>query len=285
MQLATFSAGGAPRVGLIAGDRVIELGRHLEAAPADMLELMERWPRLRERLRALAERRGDYALGDVRLHAPVLRPRKIFAIGLNYADHCAESGLARPEEQTWFCKAVTALNGPYDPIELPPVSVQLDHECELVAVIGKRCRNVPREHAREAIFGYCVGNDVSVRDWQLRTTQWVLGKSFDTHAPVGPWITTADCVDPHTLDIRCLVNSEVRQHSNTRNLIFDCFAQVEHLSKVMTLEPGDLLFTGTCGGVGAAHRPPRWLRAGDRVRVEIERLGAIENTVEAAPQA
>lgn len=284
MQFATFSIGAVARVGLVAGDRVIELGRHLESPPADMLELIERWPSLKAPLGALAEREGDYALSDVRVHAPVPQPRKIFAIGLNYADHCAESGLPRPDEQTWFCKAVSALNGPYDPVELPAVSEQLDHECELVAVIGRRCRNVPRARAREVIFGYCAGNDVSVRDWQLRTTQWVLGKSFDTHAPVGPWITTADCVDPHALDIRCLVNGEVRQKSNTRNLIFDCFAQVEHLSKAMTLEPGDLLFTGTCGGVGAAHRPPRWLQAGDRVRVEIEQLGAIENVVQAAPR-
>lgn len=130
------------------------------------------------------------------------------------------------------------------------------------------------------IFGYCVGNDVSVRDWQLRTSQFTLGKSFDTHAPFGPWLVTADDIeDPHQLGIRCFVNDEKRQDSNTDQLIFDCFQQIEHLSKVMTLEPGDVIFTGTPGGIGAATKPPRWLRKDDRVRVEIDGLGAIENVV------
>ncbi len=135
------------------------------------------------------------------------------------------------------------------------------------------------------IFGYCAGNDVSVRDWQLRTSQWVIGKSFDTHAPFGPWITTADAVDPHSLSIRCLVNGQQRQSSNTRHMVFDCHAQIEHLTKAVTLQPGDLLFTGTCGGVAAAGKPPRWLKAGDLVRVEIEQLGSIENRVQPGPSA
>jgi len=282
MQLATFSTGAAgPRVGLIAGERVLDLAQHLQDAPRDMIELIRRWSSLAARLKALQANKDDPALAGVRLHAPVPRPGKILAIGLNYADHCAEAGLEVPQAQVWFSKAPTAANGPFDPVERPAVSEQLDYECEMVAVIGKRCRNVPRERAAEVIFGYCVGDDVSVRDWQLRTPQWVLGKSFDTHAPFGPWITTADSVNPHALDIRCLVNGAVRQHSNTKHLVFDCYAQVAHLSQAMTLEPGDLLFTGTCGGVGAAQRPPQWLQAGDRVRVEIETLGAIENRVTA----
>jgi 2-keto-4-pentenoate hydratase/2-oxohepta-3-ene-1,7-dioic acid hydratase in catechol pathway len=204
------------------------------------------------------------------------------AIGLNYAEHAAESGVEKPKHQIWFAKTANTINGPFDPVELPAVSAALDYECELVLVIGRRCRNVLYDEARKVIFGYCVGNDVSVRDWQLMTPQWVLGKSFDTHAPIGPWITTADEIDPHSLAMHLQVNGETRQHGNTRELLFDCYAQVEHLSKVMTLEPGDIIFTGTCGGVGIASNPPRWLEADDVVRVEIEGLGAIENTVQRA---
>jgi len=281
MQLTTFSIDGVTRLGLVVGERIVDIARHIESAPLEMSALISDWAKLRSRLEELAGKEGEYAIREVTVQAPLPRVGKIFAIGLNYADHCAEAQFAVPTEQTWFSKAATSLNGPFAPIELPAVSEQLDYECEMVAVIGKRCRNVPPERASEVIFGYAVGNDVSVRDWQLRTTQWVLGKSFDTHAPVGPWITTADSVDPHTLDIRCLVNGEVRQHSNTKNLIFNVFAQVACLTKAVTLEPGDLLFTGTCGGVGAAFKPPRWLQVGDRVRVEIEKLGAIENVVQA----
>ncbi len=284
MRLAVFSVGGSPRTGAILDDGVRDLARHT-GAPADMSELIANWPQLQLQLAPLLRQPADYPLQAVTLHAPIARPRKIFAIGLNYADHIAESGLERPANQVWFSKAPTSIAGPFDPIELPAVSEQLDYECELVAVIGKRCRNVPRERAREVIFGYCVGNDVSVRDWQLRTSQWVVGKSFDTHAPIGPWITTADAVDPHNLPIRCLVNGEKRQSSNTRHMVFDCYAQVELLSKAITLEPGDLLFTGTCGGVAAAEKPPRWLKSGDLVRVEIDGLGAIENRVQPGSSA
>lgn len=279
MKLATYSVGAERRVGLIVGEGLVDLARHLAGTPATLLELIGRWGEFRARVETLANRPGDLPLSEARLHAPVEHPRRILAIGLNYADHCAESGLEIPKEQIWFSKAVASVSGPFDPIELPAVSRQLDYECEMVFVVGRRCRNVPRERAKEVIFGYCVGNDVSVRDWQLRTTQWTLGKSFDTHAVIGPWISTGEDLDPHVLDIRCLINGEPRQRSNTRNLVFDCFAQVECLSQAMTLEPGDLIFTGTCGGVAIAHKPPRWLVAGDVVRMEIERLGSIENTV------
>jgi 2-keto-4-pentenoate hydratase/2-oxohepta-3-ene-1,7-dioic acid hydratase in catechol pathway len=285
MRLATFSHRDAARVGIVVGEGIIDLARQAAALPREMSELITRWSEFQPQLTALEHRPPDLPLVSVLLHAPVPKPRSIFAIGLNYADHIAESGLEKPSHQTWFSKAVTAVSGPFDAIELPVVSEQLDYECELVLVIGKRCRNVPRERAQEVIFGYCAGNDVSVRDWQLRTGQWMIGKSFDTHAPTGPWITTADAIDPHRLDIRCLVNGQERQKSNTRNLVFDCFAQIEHLTRAITLEPGDLLFTGTCGGVAAAHKPPLWLKAGDVVRVEISSLGAIENRVEAAKAA
>jgi ureidoglycolate lyase len=219
-------------------------------------------------------------LARVRVLAPIERPGKIMAIGLNYADHIAESRMPAPERQFWFSKASTSINGPFDPVQLPKVSQALDYEAELVVVIGKKGRHIPAAHASEYVFGYCAGNDFSVRDWQKHTSQFVVGKSFDTHAPVGPWLVTADEVgNPHELGIRCLVNGELRQNSNTRHLIFDINEQIAYLSQAMTLEPGDLIFTGTPGGVGSAMKPPKFLRAGDRVRVEIEKIGAIEATI------
>ena len=282
MKLATFSTGDAPRVGIVNGEGIIDVVQHVPNAPRDMVGLISRWDDFKPRLTDIAQSKPDFALAEVHLHAPVTRPTKIMAIGLNYADHCAESNLEPPKVPTWFAKMPNSVNGPFDPIELPHVSEQLDHEAELVFIVGKRCRNVPAERAADAIFGYCVGNDVSVRDWQLRSSQWVIGKSFDTHAPFGPWITTRDEVDPHVLDIRLLVGGEVRQHSNTKNLIFNCYAQIEDLSKAMTLEPGDVVYTGTCSGVGYAMKPQRWLQQGEVVRVEIEKLGAIENKVQKA---
>ena len=215
----------------------------------------------------------------MRLAAPV-QPRKFFAIGLNYADHVAESGQPMPEHLTVFVKAGTSVNGPYDPIERPAVSDFLDYEGELGFVIGRRCRHVRAQDAAEVIAGYLIVDDVSVRDWQIQTPQWSLAKSFDTHGPIGPWITTADELDdPHALGVRTYVNGELRQQSNTNQLIFDCFRQVEILSQACTLEPGDVIATGTPSGIAAAMDGRPWLKPGDRVRVEIDRLGAIENEV------
>jgi 2-keto-4-pentenoate hydratase/2-oxohepta-3-ene-1,7-dioic acid hydratase in catechol pathway len=262
----------------VKDDGVIELRRHWPALRDDMVALIEMWPEVEALLpRLVAEASPDAALADVRLLAPVGRPRKIMAIGLNYADHIKETGQPTPPQQIWFTKASTSINSPFDPVELPSTSQQVDYEAELVVIIGKRCKHVVKERAAEVVFGYCAGNDVSVRDWQLRTSQWVLGKSFDTHAPIGPWIVTPDEVgDPHSLGIRCLVNDQLRQSSNTCNLIFNVFDQIAHLSSAMTLEPGDVIFTGTPGGVGLAMSPPQWLKAGDKVKVEIDRIGAIE---------
>lgn len=284
MKLATFeSPGGRMALGMVTDrQRVIDIGHHLPDAPRSMCALITQWAAWQPALESLSQGPGEWAVPELRLLAPILRPGKILGIGLNYADHVAESNMARPEVQLWFNKLPTSARGPYDSIELPRVSEQLDYEAELAFVVGRHCRHVSREQAAQAIFGYCVANDVSVRDWQLRTSQFMLGKSFDTHAPFGPWITTSDEIaDPHALDIRGLVNGDVRQSSNTRELIFDCYDQVAHLSQVCTLEPGDVVLTGTPGGVGGGFRPPRWLRAGDVVRVEIQGLGHIENRVEA----
>jgi len=278
MKLASFDTGGESHVGIVVGEGLIDLAKSAPDLPRDMIGVIAGWPEYEGRLRALEHNTPPHVnLKDVHLLAPVPNPRKIVAIGLNYADHVAESGREAPKDQMWFPKLSNAVNGPYDPIQLPKASSQVDYEAELVFIVGKRCRHVSKADAPKVIFGYCAGNDVSVRDWQFRTPQFMLGKSFDTHAPFGPWIVTADEIgDPHTLGIRALVNGKVRQNSNTRHLIFNVFDQIAHISQPLTLEPGDIVFTGTPGGVGVAMSPPSFLKPGDVVRVEIDRIGALE---------
>jgi 2-keto-4-pentenoate hydratase/2-oxohepta-3-ene-1,7-dioic acid hydratase in catechol pathway len=281
MKLATFTTGSAPQLGSVVGDRIVPLSQAGPGLPNDMIGLISAWRTLERDVRRISGKRA-VPLSTVRLLAPIRRPGKIMAIGLNYADHIAESKMPTPKDQIWFSKASTSANGPNDPIQVPKVSQALDYEAELVAVIGEGGRHISKDSARSAIFGYCCGNDATERAWQHKTPQWVVGKSFDSHAPFGPWITTSDEVaDPHALSIRCLVNGEVRQDSNTRNLVFNIWDQIAHLSQAMTLEPGDLIFTGTPGGVGAAMKPMQFLKAGDRVRVEIEGLGALDNPIAA----
>jgi 2-keto-4-pentenoate hydratase/2-oxohepta-3-ene-1,7-dioic acid hydratase in catechol pathway len=225
-------------------------------------------------------------LEQVRLLAPV-QPRKYLAIGLNYSDHIAESGLQAPEVPFFFNKQVTCVVGPGAAIHMPKVSNLLDYEAELAIVIGKRCRHVSVEDAREVIAGYTIANDVSVRDWQLRTPTMTIGKSFDTHGPLGPWIVTADELgDPHKLGIRAFVNGEKRQDANTGEMVFNCFEQVSHLSEAFTLEPGDVIATGTPAGVGAARQPfpEGLLKIGDVVRIEIDGIGELQNTVVPEPE-
>lgn len=276
MKLATYLKDSTPRVGIVTGDTIADAG-----FDGSMIDAITHWQALQPAFEAAAHG-GGAALSSVTLCAPVQRPGKIFAIGLNYADHIAESKMATPERQVWFTKAQTAINGPFDPILIARNAPFVDYEVELVAVIGKRCKHVSAADAPGVVFGYCVGNDVTERMWQHATPQWSLGKSFDTHAPTGPWITTADEVgDPHTLGVRCMVNGDTRQDSNTAHLVFDLWQQIEHLSGAMTLEPGDLIFTGTPGGVGAAMDPRQFLKPGDVVRCEIDRLGAIEATMAA----
>jgi 2-keto-4-pentenoate hydratase/2-oxohepta-3-ene-1,7-dioic acid hydratase in catechol pathway len=280
MKLARFTKDGSTRIGIVCDSGVIDLARHLPSVPTtDMKGLIAAWPAVKDKVELLGTRSADFALEDVTLEAPIARPGKVFAMGLNYRDHCEESGVPPPEVQTWFNKAASSTNGPFDPIELPAVSDQFDYEAEMVVVVGRKCRNVPYDRAHEVIFGYCVGNDVSVRDWQLNNLQWSVGKSFQTATTFGPWITTIDEVDPHNLDVRCHVNGELRQDTNTRHLVFDSFAMIEHLSKAMILEPGDLLYSGTSSGVGIYWKGGTFLKEGDVVRIEIEKLGSIENRV------
>ena len=281
MKLVRFSKGAEPaRAGVITGQRVVALDELVPGAPSDMCDIIADWDRLKSAIASEATTREGTPLAEVTLEAPVARPGKILAIGLNYADHIKESGLETPKEQVWFSKHINGINGPFAPVEMPKASEKLDYEVELVAVIGRKGRHISRADAPLHVFGYTVGNDVSVRDWQLRTPQWTLGKSFDTHCPIGPAIVTADEVgDPHTLGIRCLVNGETRQSSNTSHLVFNLWDQIAYVSQAMTLQPGDLIFTGTPGGVGIASRPPRLLTVGDVVRCEIDKIGAIENKI------
>lgn len=275
MKLARFDAGAGAKIGIVRGETVRD-----SSFSGSMIDLIARWDEVKADIaRAAAEGQG-WPLSEVRLLAPIVRPGKIFAIGLNYADHIAESKMETPQNQVWFTKAVTSINGPFDPIKIGRTGPMVDYEVELVAVIGKGGRYISKEDAPKHVFGYCVGNDVTERMWQHRTPQWSLGKSFDTHAPIGPWITSADeANDPHQLGLRCFVNGEKRQDSNTKHLVFNLWDQIEHLSQAMTLEPGDLIFTGTPGGVGAAMDPRQFLKAGDKVRCEIDGLGAIDATM------
>jgi 2-keto-4-pentenoate hydratase/2-oxohepta-3-ene-1,7-dioic acid hydratase in catechol pathway len=227
-----------------------------------------------------------HPLEEVRLLAPV-QPRKFLAIGLNYADHIAESGMEAPQHPVFFNKQVTCVVGPGEDVHLPRVSKLLDYEGELAIVIGSRCRHVPEQRAHEVIAGYTIANDLSVRDWQVRSPTMTMGKSFDTHGPLGPWLVTADELgDPHELAIRTYVNEDLRQDGNTREMIYNCYQQIAHLSEAFTLEPGDVIATGTPAGVGAVRQPfpEGLLKVGDVVRIEIDGIGELRNTVIEEPE-
>lgn len=287
MKLVTFSHHGYTSIGKVEGPTVIDLPASDPAIPRNMRDFLAAGPRTLDRARGLDPENGvTFPLSDVRLEAPV-QPSKYLAIGLNYADHVAEAhqiGYKVPDTQVWFNKQVSCVNGPFDPVHFPKVSDMLDYEAELGVVIGRRCHRVSVADARSAIAGYLVCNDVSVRDWQRRSPTMQLGKSFNTTGPIGPWIVTDDEVrDPHALDIRMLVNGQVRQQSRTDRMIHNIYEQIAYLTTVMTLEPGDVLATGTPSGVGAAMSPPSYLKVGDVMRVEIDGVGHIENRVVAEP--
>lgn len=283
MKLARFQHNEQTLIGMVEGDRVIPACLDPEL-PSDMTTLLAQGEPALARLRALANAHDGIALSEVRLLAPIAKPDKFIGVGLNYADHIAETGLETPEFPTLFNKQNSCVIGPDDAIHRPRVSDKLDYEGELALVIGKRCRHVPYERAHEVIAGYTIVNDVSVRDWQIKAPTWTLGKSFDTHGPMGPWIVTADAVNPHNLDLKTWVNDELRQNSNTRHLIFDCYKLVETLSTVCTLEPGDVIATGTCSGVGVKMKPRGYMKPGDRVTIEIEGIGTLSNPVIEEPE-
>ncbi len=282
MRLASFSlADGRPRPGLIVGEEILDLSDPGTGLPSTMTGLLALGPDGLERVRTTpAGPAARHDLAAVRRHAPVPDPPAILAIGMNYRAHVAEMGREPPEWQYWFNKQRTAIAGPGDPIVLPTVSDMVDYEGELALVIGPRCQHVPAARALEVVAGFTVINDVSARDWQWRSPTFTLGKSFDTHAPCGPELVTGDELgDPGSLALRTWVNDELRQDSTTADLIFGCAEMIEYLTTAFPLEPGTIIATGTPAGVGAGFDPPRFLAAGDTVRIAIEGIGELSNPV------
>ena len=281
---ASTSPPGVPvpsRTGVLAGEEIVDLTDPTVGLPGDMATLLGAGePALQAARRAPATAARRFGAGEVRLLAPVPAPPKVLAIGMNYRAHVAELGREAPEFQYWFNKQRTCVVGPGAGIAVPAVSDKVDYEGELAMVIGRRCRHVPAARAMEVVAGFGVMNDVSVRDWQWRTPTFTMGKSFDTHGPLGPGIVTPDeIVDPGALAVRTWVNGELRQSGSTADLIFGLGEMIEYLTTAFTLEPGDVLATGTPAGVGASFDPPRWLVAGDTVRIEVEGVGVLENPV------
>jgi 2-keto-4-pentenoate hydratase/2-oxohepta-3-ene-1,7-dioic acid hydratase in catechol pathway len=288
MKLATFVDSCGPRIGVVEGQEVADVCRADQRLPSDLVALLSCGSEGLKALERAAIRAPRVPLSEVRLGPPVRSPRKFLGLGMSYRSHVQHvraKGGELPDHQVWFNKQVTAVSGPYDPIHLPSVTRELDYEGELAIVIGKRVRHVRKRDAAAAIAGFMVCNDVSARDWQRRSPTAMLGKSFDTHGPTGPWLTTADEVpNPESLRIRTWVDGELRQDGNTSELIYSFAEMLEELSTVFTLEPGDILATGTPLGAGQSFSPPRYLLAGQSVRVEIEALGHIENTVIPEPR-
>lgn len=286
MKLVTFTQANSTRIGVLDGEAIVDLAAAAPVLPREMCAFLAAGAAALETAKQAVSKTGArVALKDVKLEAPILRPPKILAVGLNYKDHIAETGNKTPEVPMIFNKQSTAVTGPRGDIYLPRESEQLDYEGEFAVVIGRYCRHVPKNRAREVIAGYAIVNDVSVRDWQRRVPTFTMGKSWDTHCPLGPWITTADEVgDPHTLALKTWVNGELRQNSNTSQLLFNAFDLIEHVTTAFTLEPGDVISTGTPGGVAVAMNPPKWLKPGDVVKIAIDKLGEIENRVIAEPE-
>jgi 2-keto-4-pentenoate hydratase/2-oxohepta-3-ene-1,7-dioic acid hydratase in catechol pathway len=281
MRLATIQTPAGPRAVLVRGNVGIELpGGSLRTLLADGLEWLQDEEKLASRPNAVR-----HQLSDARFLPPITDPQKIICVGLNYRDHAAESGAPIPKEPVLFSKFTTALIGHEEAIVLPRVSEEVDYEAELVLVIGRKGRNLTGADAERAIAGYTIGHDVSARDWQLKKDgkQWLAGKTFDTFAPTGPWMVTADELpDPHKLGIRLRLNGRTMQDSTTAQMIFRAADVVAYVSQVVTLMPGDLVFTGTPPGVGAARKPPVFLKPGDVVEVEIDNIGTLRNPVVAA---
>ena len=252
---------GEVRFGVVDGDSVLDAGNDLSS---------------------LATGPAVGTVKEVAVLAPIPRPGKVICVGRNYAEHAAETGSEVPDRPQLFAKFANAVVGPRADVVYPPITSALDYEAELVAVIGRRASRVPESRALEVVLGYTCGDDVSARDLQFGDAQWLRGKSLDTFAPMGPWIVTADEIpDPQTLGIRCLVNGEVRQHDTTANMVFSVARIIAFITEAITLEPGDVVFTGTPSGVGVGMDPPQYLSVGDHVRVEIDEIGAIEHSITA----
>ncbi len=288
MKLGRYATAEGPRVVAVLDDQVLDLERACPelASGGSMRSLLAAGKEALDAARQAAatpDPRWLLPLEADRLLAPIRDPQKIVCVGQNYRDHCEEQGQPLPDRAILFAKFASAIQDPGKPIELPPLSSQVDYEAELAFVIGRRARRVSEEEASRYVAGYMCLNDVSARDIQFADKQWVRGKTFDTFAPIGPWIVTADEIaDPHTLPIQLTLNGTVMQRSNTCNLIFGVYYLVSYISQVATLEPGDIVTTGTPGGVGVFRNPQVFLKPGDEVCVEIEGIGRLVNPVVAS---
>ena len=278
MKLVTFSdASGIARVGVLVDGSVIDLSSRFRS----VLSIIHGGAEALDAANKLAaDASSQIPLDEVKLLAPLQDPPRIFCVGLNYRDHAVESKMEIPKVPTVFLKLASALAGTNAAIELPSISAQPDYEAEFACVIGKGGSRIARDAWQEHIFGYTILNDVSARDIQLATTQWTLGKSFNTFAPLGPAVVTKDEIaDPHALDVKLSIDGEVLQHSNTRELIFKLPELIAYISSITPLQPGDIISTGTPAGVGLGRSPQRWLRAGETVTIEVSGLGTLVNPV------
>ena len=284
MRFATIQTASGQRSVLLRLNRYVDLHATDPSLPSSLRELLEAGPAALKAAERAAEQKNavTHEAGRVKLLPPIPDPRKIVCVGLNYRDHAAESGAPIPKDPVLFSKYATALIGHEEAIILPASSKEVDYEAELVIVVGRRGRHLTEEQAWDHVAGYTIGHDVSARDWQLKKDgkQWMVGKTFDTFAPTGPVLVTTDEIpDPHNLAIRLRLNGQVMQDSNTKQMIFNVGQVVSYLSQVFTIEPGDLIFTGTPPGVGFARKPPVFLKGGDVTEVEIEGLGVLRNPV------
>lgn len=289
MRYITYDYSGEARLGVLAEGMVTDIRAALPDGAKTMRDVIAAGPAAQERIRAAVADPATPLLpvADCRLLSPLADPGKIICLGLNYAEHAKEGGHALPDYPALFLRCTTSMIGPEDPMVVPGCSYRLDYEAELVIVIGKRCRNVRAEDAAGVIFGYTAFNDGSIRDYQRRSSQWTAGKNFEGTGALGPWIVTADALPPlaRGLGIRTRLNGQVMQDSNTDFMIFDVARTIEILSEIMTLEPGDLIATGTPNGVGHARDPQVWMRPGDRVEIEIDGIGTLANPIVAEPAA
>lgn len=286
MKLVTFTHNKLSRVGAVIDDVVVD-SKGCADIPATMIEFLDAGPKTLQLMQRQIDS-GNAAridLNEIKLNAPVPRPGKFLGIALNYADHIAETGRDQPEYPSFFSKQGTCVIATGDAIHRPRVSDKLDYEGELAFVIGKRCRHVPVDKAHQVIAGYTIANDVSVRDWQMRSPTLMIGKSFDTCGPLGPWIVTPDELgDPHNLTIKTWIDDELRQNGNTRQMIFNCYDMIAYLSQAMTLEPGDVITTGTPSGVGVKMQPRGYMKPGQTAKIEIEGIGSLSNPVIEEPE-
>jgi len=280
MKLATFTYKQRTGIGAVIDNMVVDSSGCIDI-PDNMIDFLSSGNSAMQAMEELINSGiSRIPLTQIKFQAPIPRPGKFLGISLNYADHINETNLEKPQYPTFFTKQSTCVIADGEAIQRPIVSEKLDYEGELAFIIGKRCKHVPLEKAASVIAGYTVVNDVSVRDWQIRSPTWMLGKSFDTHGPMGPWIVTSDeIINPHQLNIKTWIDDDLRQNSNTKYMIFNCYEMVEYLTKVMTLEPGDIISTGTPSGVGVKMKPRGYMKPGQTAKIEIEGIGILTNPV------